>query len=68
VIDYINDPGNKITRESPMNRQQMGEVLGLLDKHSFNVKMHIWVREQVKQGNVIWGRTFRGRGGWSAPE
>lgn len=59
VIDYISE--KRITPENPMNVKQMGELIQRLNSHPFNVSVQQYVNEQVKQGNVLMGRSM-GRG------
>ena len=59
VIDYMKEKG--ITPENPMNVKQMSEVIQRLNSHPFNASVHQYVNEQVKQGNVLMGRSM-GRG------
>jgi RHS repeat-associated protein len=67
VMDYLSDPRNGISSQTPMTAKQMHELIGKLQTHPFNISVQNYVNQQVEAGNVIMGRAMR-RGKWYGSE
>jgi hypothetical protein len=65
ALDWMK--ANGVSESNPMTRGQMERLITHLQTHPYNVSVQQFINEQVKQGNIIWGRSM-GRGGYRAPE
>jgi RHS repeat-associated protein len=61
VLQYMEKNG--ITEANPMTKSQMVELVNKLSTHPFNISVQEYVRDQVRQGNVLMGRSAA-RGTW----